>query len=99
MAVLRPAMPFVLGGDGDIYAAYVYGGYDYNASMMSGALGLSNSYYYQFCSLANCADGYQPSVALQANYGSFYGTVGIATDPHGMYDVPSLPDRLRRHRR
>jgi len=85
----NPQTPFFTAGEGDLFVAYGYGGVNEGLGTASGALAsLDGTYSYSFCALPNCADGSEPSgAAIQANDGSFYGTLsGNGTDP-GMYRV------------
>jgi uncharacterized repeat protein (TIGR03803 family) len=75
-----PEGPLIQAADGNLYGTTLYGsliaagssGTAFKISL-SGKLTL----LYAFCSLANCADGYEPYGLTQATDGNFYGTTRL----------------------
>jgi len=79
-----PATPPIEGTDGNIYGTVSSGGkhgdgYFYKKSPEGKLTAL-----YDFCALANCADGAAPNQVIQGSDGNFYGTTsagGTSTQP------------------
>lgn len=62
----------IQGADGNLYGTT--GGLGSGGSVFKLTLGGAATTLYNFCSLANCADGSSPSGLTQATDGNFYGT-------------------------
>lgn len=70
-----PAAALIQGTDGSFYGTTAGGGASDNGTVFKIAPDGTFTTLYSFCSLADCADGSQPTVALiQASDGNLYGT-------------------------
>ena len=79
----QPGAALILGKDGSLYGTTTSGG-TYNGGVIFrlSTTGTEFAVLYDFCSLANCADGQQPNALVQGIDGNLYGTTwsgGIAS--------------------
>jgi uncharacterized repeat protein (TIGR03803 family) len=83
--------PLILGVDGNIYGITTTGGQYYYLCSPGGCGTVFKitpqgqfSIVYNFCTLANCADGGQPAWLIQGSDGNFYGTTSLGGfEAHG----------------
>lgn len=68
--------PLVLGSDGSLYGTTYYGGTNGRGDIFKITYTGQQTVLYNFCSLANCADGAAPYLGglVQGTDGNFYGT-------------------------
>ncbi len=85
-----PVGGLIQANDGSLYGTTTYGGANCHTNHGLGCgtvfklspTGVLTTLY-NFCSLPNCADGFNPVTGLiQANDGNFYGTTGEGDDPN-----------------
>jgi uncharacterized protein (TIGR03437 family) len=68
-----PSGTLVQGTDGNLYGTTHQGGVNNSGTVFKITPGGTLTTLYSFCSLPNCADGYEPVGLIQASDGNFYG--------------------------
>jgi uncharacterized repeat protein (TIGR03803 family) len=63
----------IQGGDGNLYGTTEYGGANNEGEVFRISLGGTYTTLYNFCSLANCADGQNPGDLIEGSDGNYYG--------------------------
>lgn len=71
---INPQAGLILAPDGDFYGTSYYGGSQNAGTIFALTPDGTLNTLYNFCSLANCADGFNPGALVQGHNGNFLGT-------------------------